>query len=242
MTVQLPTRKQSRASLEIGPLNARVMLAGMPKSGKSTLAAGWAPDKTLIIDTQRGTTLLPGEHYVEHVSSWSAFEEVVKALTTPGHQFETVVIDMVDDIWNFVDQHCAGRGQVLASATDDYSRSIKSAEGTFRRTIGQLLATDLGVWFLTHTKAVQDGDVTRYVAKLDAKVLTYVQGAVQFIFLAETLGAGRKLHTAPSAKFEAGGRVALPDPMDLDARALYDAMAAGLAAGTSNGNGNGGAK
>jgi pantothenate kinase len=35
----LPTKKQSRESLDVTPLNARVMLAGTPKAGKSTLAA-----------------------------------------------------------------------------------------------------------------------------------------------------------------------------------------------------------
>jgi predicted GTPase len=33
------------------------MLAGTPKVGKSTLAAAWAPDTTLIVDTHNGTKL-----------------------------------------------------------------------------------------------------------------------------------------------------------------------------------------
>jgi hypothetical protein len=235
----LPDTKQTREGKT--PLDVRVMLAGMPKAGKSTLAAGWAPDTTLIIDTQKGTTLLDGEHYVKHVANWTEFETTVNELAAGGHPFKTVVIDMVDDIWNFVDTHCAGKNSVLASATDDWQRSIKTAEGTFRQTVGKLLATDLGVWFLTHTKAQQDGNLTRYVPRLEARVLTYVQGACEVILLAETLGPRRQLHTQPSAKFEAGSRVALPDPMDLDARRLYSAMAKGLnpatpqAAATSNG-------
>lgn len=224
----LPTEKQSRSSLQVTPLNARVMLAGMPKSGKSTLLSNWAPETTLLIDTQNGTSLLDGEHYVQHVHDWPTFEQTVQALIANPGPFKTVGIDMIDDVWHFVDQHCAGRGNVLASATDDYSRSIKNAEGTFRKTIGQLLASDLGVWFLTHTRVMQDGQITRYVPRLDGKVLTYVQGAVQFILLAETLGPRRQLHTQPSGKFEAGSRVPLPDPMEMDARKLYAAIAAGL--------------
>jgi hypothetical protein len=224
----LPTSPQTRESLQISAMNARVMLAGMPKSGKSTLAASWAPESTLIIDTQKGTTLLPGEHYVQHVSTWPEFEATINMLVADPGRFGTVVIDMIDDVWNFVDQHCAGRGNVLATSTDDYNRSAKNAEGTFRRTIGQLLATNLGVWFLTHTRVLQDGQATRYVPRLDGKVLTYVEGAVQFILLAETLGPRRQLHTAPTAKFQAGSRVPLPEPMEMDARKLYAAIAAGL--------------
>lgn len=232
--VTLTTVKQSRESLEVTPLNARVMLAGMPKSGKSTLLGQWAPETTLIVDTQHGTDLLDGEHYVEHVSDWLRFEQLVDALCRGDHEFKTVGLDLVDDLWNFADQHCAGRGQTLATATDDYNRSAKNAEGTFRAAIGRLLATDMGVWFVSHTKPTEIEKVIRYVPRLDSRVLTYVQGAVQFIFLAETLGPRRQLHTQPTARFEAGSRVPLPDPMDLDARKLYAAMAAGL--GTKSGS------
>lgn len=237
MTVTLPDKPQTRESLGITPMNARVFLAGMPKVGKTTLAATWAPAETLIIDTQAGTNLLDGEHYVAHVSDWPGFTGVVDQLARGGHLFRTVVIDMIDDVWNFADAYHAGKGKSLATATDDYSRSAKNAEGAFRHAVGRLLGTDLGVWFLTHVKTVEEGGLTRYVAKLDSKVLTYVQGATQFVFLAEALGPRRALHTQPSAKFEAGSRVSLPEPLELDARKLYTAMAAGLKA-NSNGNAN----
>jgi hypothetical protein len=224
----LPKAKQSRTSLDITPLNARVMLASTPKCGKTTLASEWAPDTTLIIDTQHGTDLLPGEHYVQHVTDWTAFASTVDKLCEPGHTFKTVVIDMVDDVWRFVDRYYAGPNKALATATDDYGRSAKQAEGEFTKVIGKLLATDMGVWFLTHAKPVEEGNLTRYVPKLDGKVLTYVNGVVQFVFLAETLGPKRVLHTQPSAKFEAGSRVPLPEPMEMDARQLYAAMARGL--------------
>jgi hypothetical protein len=224
----LPTKKQSRETLNVGPLNARVMLAGMPKSGKTTLLSNWAPNSTLIIDTQRGTDLLPGEHYVAHVTDWTGFCGVVDKLAAGGHAYKTVCVDLTDDIWNFVDRHYAGPGKSLATATDDYGKSAKQAEGEFRAVIGKLLATDLGVWFTTHAKPVEEGQLTRYVATLSPKVLTFVNGAVQFLFLAETLGLKRVLHTGPSAKFDAGSRVPLPEPMEMDARKLYQAMAAGL--------------
>jgi hypothetical protein len=224
----LPTQKQSRETLNVGPLNARVMLAGMPKSGKTTLLSNWAPNSTLIIDTQRGSSLLEGEHYVSHVSDWTGFCSLVDKLCGGGHQFKTVGIDMCDDVFRFADRHYAGPGKALATATDDYGRAGKQAFGEFTKVIGQLLATDMGVWFTTHTKTVEDDGVTRYVPTLDSKVLTFVNGAVQFVLLAETLGPKRRLRTQPSAKFEAGSRVPLLDPMDMDARKLYQAMAAGL--------------
>ena len=228
MAVTLPTEPQTRNALGITPMNARVFLAGTAKVGKTTLAGSWAPKETLILDTQHGTDLLEGEHLVNHIKNWTGFVENVDLLVRGGHRYKTVVIDLIDDVWMFADQHYAGKGKALATATDDYGRSAKNAEGSFRHAVGRLLASSLGVWFITHAKPVEENGQTRYVPKLDGKVVTYVQGAAQFLFLAERIGPNRLLHTQPSEKFEAGSRVPLPDPMELDARALYAEMAAGL--------------
>ncbi len=226
--MSLPTTPQTRQSISVQPQQARVLLVGTPKSGKTTLLANWAPATTLIIDTQHGTDLLDGEHFVAHVRDWPSFCAVVKDLATTRHPFRTVGIDLIDDVWKFADAHFHGKGSPLASATNDFQKSLNTAEGMFRIEVGKLLASSLGVWFLSH--ADEKGDPVRYVSKLDKKVLSWVQGATQFVFLAEALGTGgrRQLHTQPSASFEAGSRVPMPEPMDLDARALWLAMDRGL--------------
>ncbi len=227
----IPETKQSRDDLEASPLDVRVLLAGMPKVGKSTLAASWAPETTLIVDTQRGTTMLEGDHFVAHVTHWREFNELVTELTTTEHRFRTVVLDLVDDLWRFCDVAHAGKGEVLASATDDWQRSIKTAEGVFIDTVGRLIGSPLGIWFITHTLEKKDGELTRYAPALDKRPLAYVKGACQVILLAETLGTKRMLHTQPSARFEAGSRLPLPEPMPLDAAKLYRAMGAALPKG-----------
>lgn len=224
----LPTTMQSRRTLEVTPAQARVMLAGMPKSGKTTLLAGWKPATTLIIDTHKGTTLLDGEHFAQPVATWNEFVTTVDDIVKGDHPFETIGIDLVDDIWKFADLHAAEKSNVVAAGLVEYGKGIAEAEGLFRQQIGRLLATSYGVWFVSHTDTVEENKIQRYVPRLDKRVRTYIQGAVQFVFLAETLGTKRVLHTAPSQKFEAGSRVPLPEPMDLDARALWLAMDKGL--------------
>lgn len=224
----LPTQKQNRDTFPITPQMARVFLAGTPGSGKTTLGASWAPETTLIIDTQNGTTLLDGDHYVTHVSDWQSFTAVVADLVKGDHPFKTVVIDLIDDVWLWCDVAYAGKNGVSASATDDYQKAIKTAETMFRHTLGSLIGSPLGIWFLSHADEKQDGQIVRYATKLDKRVKSYVIGVCQFAFLAETLGTGRKLHTQPTAKFEAKARVPkenpMPSPMELDARALWRAM------------------
>ena len=229
----IPTTKQSRDDLEASPRDVRVLLAGMPKVGKSTLAASWAPETTLIVDTQRGSTMLDGEHFVAHVTDWKEFDALVTELTTTDHQFRTVVLDLVDDLWRFCDVAHAGKDEVLASATDDWQRSIRTAEGVFIDTVGRLIGSPLGIWFITHTIEKKDGELTRYVPALDKRPLGYVKGVCQVILLAETLGSKRMLHTQPSARFEAGSRLPLPEPMPLDASKLYRAMGAALPQGVA---------
>ena len=224
----LPTAPQTRATLQITPMSARVFVAGMPKVGKSTLLGAWAPETTLLIDTHHGTDLLDGEHFVQHVSNWADFEAVVDLISAGAHPYKTIGLDLIDDLWKFADLHAAQKKGQVAAGLIEYGKGTAEAEGLFRRAIGKLFASPYGLWFLSHTDTEENQGHTRYVPRLDKRVRTYVEGACQFIFLAETLGPRRQLHTAPTAKFQAGSRVPLPEPMEMDARKLYTAMAAGL--------------
>lgn len=200
------------------------MLAGFPKTGKSTVLAQWAPKETLIIDTQGGTTLLDGDHYVVAVADWATFIEVVDAIVAGNHQYRTIGLDMIDDLWKFADQEVSRRRKVSAAGLVEYGKGITEQEALFRVQIGRLVAAPVGIWFLSHTDLIDDQGSSRYVARLDKRVRPYIQGLCHFVFLAETLGPKRQIRTAPSAKFEAGGRVLLPDPLPLDAREVYGAM------------------
>lgn len=225
----LPSKPQTRETLRIDPLAARVLLAGMPKVGKSTLLSEWAPKTTLLIDTHKGTALLPGEHYVQHVSAWQQFEETVDLICAGKHTFKTVGIDLIDDVYKMAD-FAAGQkhGGKTAAGIVEYGRGTAEAEGLFRQAIGKLLASPYGIWFLSHTDSEEVENITRLTSRLDKRVRTYVEGACHYLLLAEILGARRQLRTAPSARFQAGGRTPLTDPMPLSARQLYTEMAAGL--------------
>lgn len=230
----LPTKQQTRETLRITPLQARVLLAGLPKCGKTTLLSEWAPKTTLIIDTHKGTTLLPGDHYVQHVSTWQQFEETVDLIVTGRHEFKTIGIDLIDDIYKLADLTAAQRyGGKVAAGTVEFGKGTAEAEGLFRQAVGKLLASPHGIWFLSHTDTEDNQGQPRYVSRLDKRVRTYVEGACHYLILAEILGARRQLRTAPSARFQAGGRTPLSDPMPLaegTARQLYGEVAAGLSA------------
>lgn len=224
-TVALPSAPKVR---KVRPTDARVVLLGQPKIGKSTLAAAWNPAKTLILDFERGTDMLEGDHYVVDLASYEDFKSTVDLLTSADHGYETIVIDTVDALWKLVDAHVArGRGQIAAGLVE-YGKGLAEAEALFRREVGRLLATPMGVWFTGHTELVEVNKVQRYVPTLDKRVRGYVLGACSYILFGEAQGPKRVLHTQPSERYEAGSRTPLPEPLEMDARKLYTAMAAGL--------------
>lgn len=225
--VKLPDKKTSREGRD--PRDARVLIAGPRKVGKTTLAAAWAPDTTLILDTHKGTALLDGEHYVAPVKTFADFASAVDQIAAGDHSFRTIVVDLIEDIWKMSKRAAADRYGKISAASVEYGKGTDEAVETFRGAVSKLLATDYGVWFLSHTEAVQDGNVTQYAPKLDKRIIDDIDGACDFVLLADARGPKRQLHTAPSARFQAGTRTPLPDPMPLDARALYVEIAKGFA-------------
>ena len=222
----LPTVKTSREARD--PRDARILLVAPPKTGKTTLAAAWAPDTTLILDTHRGSALLDGEHYVQPVHQWTEFEQAVNDITAGDHQFRTIVVDLVEDIYKMADKHAANAYGKVAAGIVEYGKGTSHAEAIFRDAIDKLLGTPYGIWFLSHVETIQDGNQITHVPKIDKRVRTYVEGACDFCLLAEARGPVRELRTVPSARYQIGSRVPLPDPMPLDARALYAEIAKGL--------------
>lgn len=225
--VQMPTAPKVRKAT---PTEARIVLLGQPKIGKTTLAASWNPKRTLILDFERGTDMLPGEHYVMDLKSFGEFKQAVDLIEKDHSRYDTLVIDTVDALWKFTDAHvAAGHGQVAAGLVE-YGKGLAEAEGLFRREVGRLLALPVGIWFTGHTELVEVKKVQRYVPTMDKKIRGYVLGACSYILFAEAQGPRRVLHTQPNERYEAGSRTPLPDPLDMDAKKLYAAILAGLKA------------
>ncbi len=225
--MSLPTSPQIRESMP--PRRARVLLGATYKVGKSTLLGSWAPATTLIVDTQNGTLLLDGEHYVQHVHDWPAFVRTVNDVCRGGHAFETIGLDLANDLWRFCDLHHGrdeGGIRTPASGIDDYQRSIKRAVAAFNQQVGRLLAAPVGIWFITHLREKMNikGELLAYVPDMDKNVHAYIAGAVDFLWLAESVNGQRRVHTQPTQHFEAGSRVGIPSPLPMEARAIATAM------------------
>lgn len=221
----LPDAPQVRKA---SPQDARVFLAGVPKVGKTTLASQWAPKDTLILDCEGGTRMLEGEHFVQPIARYQDFVETVRLLQGE-HSYRTVVIDTADQLVKLADRHVAEGRKTLAAGVVEFGKGLAELEAIVRRDLGSLLSLPLGVWLLGHVEMVGDEKQGgRMVPTVDKRVRGYMLGACDFVLMAESVGGRRVLHTQPSERYEAGSRVAMPEPLDMDARALYAAMAKGL--------------
>lgn len=226
-TVTLPDAPQVRKA---SPLDARVFLGGQPKVGKTTLASQWKPSTTLILDCEGGTRMLEGDHFVLPIRSWQDFVEAVKLLAAGEHPYHTVVVDTIDMLVKLCDAHVASGRNAISAGVVEYGKGLSELEALVRRDLGKLLSLGHGVWLIGHTELQEVNKVQRMVPTVEKRVRGYLLGACDYILLAEALGTKRVLHTQPSERFEAGSRVPMPEPLDMDPRALYAAMDAGLKA------------
>lgn len=224
----LPTAK-TPPTLEIQ--SAKVLLAGPPKIGKTTLSANIDPDKTLILATEPGHGAI--EAFVHPVNSWMEFREVGAELAAGDHDFTTVVIDTVDELYKLCQAQVMSDIGISHPSDLEYGKGYGLVGDEFRLRVGKLCALGLGVWFISHTEEREIkqkvGTITKQVPSLSGKTGKWLSGFVDFIFFAtsEQTEAGdvRLLRTQATENFEAGGRVPLPDPLPLDAVALREAMA-----------------
>lgn len=233
----LPTEKTART---LTAEKAKVLLFGPPKIGKTTTAGGIDPEHTLFLATEAGHGAL--ELYKIDVDSWSKFRAVGPELKEGKHDYSTVVIDTVDELYNHCsDAVCAGLG-ISYPGDLGYGRGWRAVNDEFRLRIGALCSLGLGVWFISHATDVEiktrTGEITKTVPSLPSGGRKFLTGFVDFVFFATAIedddGERRIVHTQPSEKYEAGQRVPegndpLPDPLPLHSQAIRMAMGAAVA-------------
>jgi hypothetical protein len=91
------------------------------------------------------------------------------------------------------------------------------------------------MWFISHATETEIrtrvGSRTKTVPTLDKRAFGFLEGFVDWIFYAEPIhstedGEQRVLRTAAAEEYIAGGRIALPDPLPLDAPQVRKAIEA----------------
>lgn len=210
---------------------AKVLLYGAPKVGKSTLATGLADD-VLILACEPGLGGLSA--YSVEIDSWDTFRKVGAELSKSS-DYSIVAVDTVDELYRMcADSVCQQLG-VAHLADAEWGKGWQMARDEFRLRVGKLAGLGRGVWFISHSMETElrtrVGTRTRTIPTLDKRAFGFIEGFVDFIFLAEAQATPegeerRVIRTQPAEEFVAGGRVNLPDPLPLDATEVRKAITA----------------
>ena len=224
------------------------LVYGPPKVGKTTFANTWPG--AFFIGTEPGTAAMSAMEI--EVASWTDFEGVLMALETEKPAYRTVVVDTVDNLWEFlVDAVCIDNGwQDLGDA--GYGKGYKMARRKFTTAIARLRKLPQAVVFISHErrdlvegrnekgKKIESEFITSQLPGSARKVL---HGAVDFIMRAEMDTEGnRRLRTQPhrddKTEIECGSRGIpsrpLADLLPLTFEALHGAFKTAFTAETDN--------
>ena len=212
------------------------LVYGAPKIGKTTFANGF--HDACFIATEPGTAAMSAAEIP--VNSWTDFRSAVKALKTEKHPWKTLVVDTVDNLYEFlVDEVCSANGWTDLG-DPGFGKGYKLARRKLTNSVAALRGLGMTLVFVSHERREIEVDdfgkrsgAALVTSALPGSARKVLHGAVDFILRAEIQEDGeRALRTAPlrtkTEHIECGQRGELgkpiPDVLELSFSALEQAF------------------
>jgi hypothetical protein len=230
----LPTKKTKPSD---DPMQYSILLYGPTKVGKSTFAS--QADKAIFLASEPGLNAL--SVFKVDIDSWPALLAACKALDTEEHEFKTIVLDTVDNLYEFCLEHvCRGLkdkdGHPISHPADlGYGKGWSAVNLEFKRVLTKLAAMPQGLILISHSKEkeieTKTGSYTKIVPSSGgAKIIL---GLMDLVLMTEVQSTKtedgimhrRIIHTKPTSTYDAGDRTGkLPAELPLDYKAFTDAF------------------
>jgi hypothetical protein len=196
------------------------MIFGQPKSGKSTFASNF--EDALFIATESGLkfqTVYGGQH--TH-SDWNDVKDTVRRICTEDHPFQTIVIDTLDNAFEFCSKHVCKELGISHESDEGYGKGWSAVKKEFKTVIDAIANRGYGVVFISHSK--QSEREVRGVKhpytdnSLTNSAKSYANGLSDFIFYAYIDDDGNRLfRTKGNLNINAGDRSGiLPEVIPMD--------------------------
>lgn len=203
-----------------------ILLYGKPKIGKTTFANGI--EKTLFFATEAGLT--GQDAYQVTINSWEDFLKYSKAMATEKHSFKTIAIDTIDNLYKFCAEWCNNQLGIVHQSDAGYGKGYDLINSEFLKGLTRLALLPTGLIMISHSKDETikpraGAEYTYSSPTLPGGARKIVIGMADIILYADTLPREtdkgivevRVLHTKPSTRWEAGGRIDwLPPVIELD--------------------------
>ena len=218
------------------------LIYGSPKIGKSTFCAG--ADNALFLATEAGLNFL--EVYEQPISSWTGFLDTCREIAKGEHQFRTIVIDTIDNLYKLCADHVLSKHRVEHQSDLEYGKGWDLVNGELYKKLTALSLLPYGLIMVSHAQEkevkTRTGKELKIAPTLPGSARKIVLGMCDFILYAEVqeqlddeqkiVGYERVIHTMPTTIYEAGNRsqFALPDPIPLSYSAFRAELDAARAA------------
>jgi hypothetical protein len=211
-----------------------VLIYGSPKIGKSTFCS--QAEDALFLATEPGLNCLPV--YKMDIRNWEELCLALKEVTAGNHQFKTLIVDTIDNAYNFAaDFICAKYGV-------DYQGDLAHGKGwvlvsnEFQRVLTKMAHLPYGLFLVSHSqdKELQGrtGPVIKTQPSLPDRARKVVQGLVDIILYCDVQDSVSEtgeplskhvIRTKPTNRYEAGDRTGrLPETVDLNYAAFKSAF------------------
>lgn len=228
----LPTQK-SKPKSDIRDLIT--LLYGQPKIGKSTFCA--QAEDALFIETEPGLELL--EVYKQPVYSWKEFLETCSEIREGKHNFRTVVIDTIDNLYKFCREEVLTKNKLQHESDMQYGKGYDLVNQEFYKRLSALSLLPYGLMMISHAQEkevkTRTGKAVKITPTLPNSARKTVMALADFILYAEVeevvdsknqiIGYERVIRTKATTAYEAGDRLGrLPETLPLD----YAAFAAAI--------------
>lgn len=178
MAFQLPTEKTAP---NLDPSKLRWLFYSEPKTGKTSLAAGFLDPLFLV--TEKSTESITA--YSADLKSWKDFEEAVTELLKGKHIYRTVVVDVVDQLYNYCVEHCCNQLGIKHQSDVGFAKAYHLIDNTFTHWINKLEMSGLGLVFTSHMSEkevkTKDSSFIKIVPGLQPRGRTVLESKVSAI-------------------------------------------------------------
>jgi len=203
---------------------------GFPKAGKTTWASHFP--NSVFLATESGQNAI--ECFKVPIDSWATFLAACNEIAQGGHDFRTIVIDTVDNLWLLCQQHVCGKHKVEHESDLAYGKGYALILTEFQRVLTKLSYLPYGLVMISHAELeevkTRTGSYHKTVPALREKPRKVILGMADMVLLCDIETAPgqdgqptmrRVMRTKPSPYWEAGDRTGrLPETISLD----YDAF------------------
>lgn len=169
-----------------------VLIAGVPKIGKSTFAS--KIDNVLFFNFENGTEFLPLDVEPVPIQKWSEFRSYLKQLRDPEikEMYHCIVIDTVTICAQLVEKYVCMQNGVENIKDIPYGQGYAMPANEFFTVFHEISMLGYAIVFLAHTKTQpsnyvdEHGEVIQQtVADVDKRIFAVLNGMCDLICLAD---------------------------------------------------------